>query len=95
MPTSALAQHCGRCGAAAADAYETLPYVGPGPRAVELRNVRVRRCPGCTKMLIEIPEPARLDTLIRCLGAEIVGPLPQLAYEQGLWCILSRRPAEA
>jgi hypothetical protein len=35
-----------------------------------------------------------LDTLIRCLGNEMSGPLPQLAYEQGRWCILSRRSKE-
>jgi hypothetical protein len=35
-----------------------------------------------------------LDTLIRCLGNEMSGPLPQLTYEQGRWCILPRRETE-
>jgi hypothetical protein len=71
---------------------ETLPYVGPGPSVVELRDIHVARCTGCTKMTIELPEPRALDTLIRRLGNEMRGPLPQLTDEQGRWCILPRRP---
>jgi hypothetical protein len=57
---------------------ETLPYVGPGHYVVELRDVHVARCTGCTKMTIEVqvPEPRSLDTLIQCLGNEMSGPLP-------------------
>jgi hypothetical protein len=73
---------------------ETLPYVGPGPYVVELRDIHVARCTGCTKMTIEVLEPRSLDTLIRCLGNEMNGPLPQLAYEQGRWCILPGREAK-
>jgi hypothetical protein len=83
---------CDRCGAAIMEMQETLPYVGPGPYVVELRDVHIARCTGCTKMTIEVPEPRSLDTLIRCLGNEMSGPLPQLTYEQGRWCILPRRP---
>jgi hypothetical protein len=46
-------------------------------------------------MLIEVPEPRTLDMLIRCLGAEIVGPMPQLMFEQGRWCILPTRHGSA
>jgi hypothetical protein len=42
-------------------------------------------------MTVEVPEPSHLDTLIRGLEAEIDGPLPQLAYELGHWCILPRQ----
>ena len=82
---------CHRCGSALEETSETVPYVGHGPRAIELRNVCVLRCSACTTMLIEVPEPLALDTLIRCLGAEMDGPLPQLTQEQGRWCILPRR----
>ena len=82
---------CQRCGGAIMEMQETLPYVGPGPSVVELRDVHVARCTGCTKMTIEVPEPQALDTLIRCLGNELGGPPPQLTYEQGRWCILPRR----
>jgi hypothetical protein len=83
---------CQCCGGAIMEMQETLPYVGPGPYVVELRDVHIARCTGCTKMTIEVPEPRSLDTLIRCLGNEMCGPLPQLTYEQGRWCILPRRP---
>jgi hypothetical protein len=69
--------------------------MGPGPRVVELRHVLVLRCTGCTHMTMEVPEPRSLDTLIRCLAGEMSEPLPQLAYEQGRWCILPRWEAKA
>jgi len=43
-------------------------------------------------MTIEVPEAPRLDALIRCLGREIEGAMPQLAYEMGDWCILPQHP---
>jgi hypothetical protein len=56
-----------------------------------LRDMHVLRCRVCPNMTIEVPEPSHLDTLIRCLGTEMDGPLPQLAFEMGHWCILPRR----
>ena len=53
--------------------------------------MHVTRCRVCARMTVEVPESSHLDTLIRCLRAEIDGPLPQLAYEMGHWCILPRR----
>jgi hypothetical protein len=90
------ARHCARCASVLAQDRETVPYVGPGPRVVELCRVLVLRCTGCTRMTIEVPKPRSLDTLIRCLAGEMEdttgtnGPLPQLAFEQGRWCILPR-----
>ena len=90
------ARHCHRCAGVLAQDRETVPYMGPGPRVVELRHVLVLRCTGCTHMSMEVPEPRSLDTLIRCLAGEMEGttgtsgPLPQLAFEQGRWCILPR-----
>jgi hypothetical protein len=43
-------------------------------------------------MTIDVPDPGRLDTLIRCLGRELQGEMPQLAYEMGDWCILPTHP---
>ena len=86
-----LTMCCRHCGNARDEARETVPYVGPGPCVVELRDLHVTRCRVCPNMTIEVPEPSHLDTLIRCLGTEIDGPLPQLAYEMGHWCILPRR----
>jgi hypothetical protein len=86
---------CQHCGNARNEARETVPYVGPGPRVVELRDMHVKRCHVCTNMTIEVPEPSHLDTFIRRLGAEIDDPLPQLAYEMGHWCILPPRSLTA
>lgn len=90
------ARSCHRCGAGVAESYEAVPYVGPGSRIVELCHVCARRCDGCTAMTIEVPEPKTLDMLIRCLGREMVGPLPQVMFEQGRLCILphGRRQVE-
>jgi len=92
MYASALARHCHRCGAVVGESHETVPYVGPGPRVVELRDLQVWRCSVCTNLTIDVPEVNRLEALIRCLGRELEGPMPQLAYEMGDWCILPQHP---
>jgi len=53
--------------------------------------MHVTRCRVCARMTVEVPESSHLDTLIRCLGAEIDGPLPQLAYEMGHWGLLQKQ----
>jgi hypothetical protein len=82
---------CRHCGGAKDEARETVPYVGPGPRVVELRDVQVLRCTGCGRMSIEVPESRSLDTLVRCLVSELSGTLPQLIFDQGRWCIVPRQ----
>jgi hypothetical protein len=86
------AEHCHRCGAVVGQSHETVPYVGPGARVVELRDLNVWRCGVCANMTIDVPEVPRLEALIRCLGREMEGTLPQLAYEMGDWCILPTHP---
>ena len=90
MKAGALSEACLRCGGARAQTLEMVPYVGPGPRVVELRDVRMLRCAGCGHLSIDLPEAHALDTLVRCLALEVTGALPQLAFEQGRWCILPR-----
>jgi hypothetical protein len=90
MHRSEMVKHCHRCGAVFADTYETVPYAGQGKHVVQLERVHVLRCATCTSMLIELPEPRALDTLIQCLGVEMTDPLPPLTYEMGHWCILPR-----
>ena len=65
-----LTMRCRHGGHARDDARETVPYVGPRSRVVELRDMHVLRCRVCPNMTIEVPEPSHLDTLIRCLGTE-------------------------
>jgi hypothetical protein len=81
---------CRHCGGAKDEARETVPYVGPGTRVIELRDVQVLRCTACGQMSIELPEPRSLDTLVRCLASELSGALPQLTFDQGRWCIVPR-----
>jgi hypothetical protein len=82
---------CRRCGGASQEARETVSYVGPGARVVELRDVQVLRCTGCGQMSIELPESRSLDTLVRCLASELCGTLPHLTFDQGRWCIVPRQ----
>ena len=84
-------KRCYRCGAVRAEAHETVPYVGPGPRVVQLRDVLVVRCTGCPNLTVELPALMGLDTLIERLGIDTRDPLPQLAHEQGCWSVLPRR----
>jgi hypothetical protein len=66
MNTSELARHCHRCGAVVVGTYETVPYVGPGPRVVQLHAVQVQRCATCANMLIEVPESGlELDKAVK------------------------------
>jgi hypothetical protein len=74
---------------------ETLPHVALVTAWSNSVMSHVARCTGCTKMTIEVPAPQALDTLIRCLGNEMSGLLPQLTYEQGRWCILPSPEAKA
>jgi hypothetical protein len=86
-----LTMQCRCCGGANDEARETVPYVGPGPRVVELRDVHVLRCTGCGQMSIELPDPRSLDTLVRCLVSELPGTLPHLTFDQGRWCVVPRQ----
>jgi phage FluMu protein Com len=82
---------CRHCGRAKDEARETVPYVGPGSRVVELRDMQVLRCTGCGQMSIEVPELRSLDTLVRCLVSELSGTLPQLTFDEGRWRIVPRQ----
>jgi hypothetical protein len=70
----------------------TVPYVGPGPRVVELSNVRVLRCTACGHLEIQVPEPRALDTLTRCLAVETPDYTPTLSFEEGRWRVVPRKP---
>jgi hypothetical protein len=82
---------CQRCGGSVSESHETVPYNGPCPCVVELRNVAVRRCIKCGHMVIEVPDASALDVLVRCLRVERTDAMPQLAYEDGHWRISAVR----
>jgi hypothetical protein len=76
---------CRRCGGNVSESHETVPYIGPGPCVVELRNVAVRRCVTCGQMGIEVPDAASLEVLIQSLRADRTRAMPQLVYKLGRW----------
>ena len=78
-----LTMDCRHCGNVRDEARETVPYVGPGPRVVELRDVHVTRCRVCAHMTVEVPEPSHLDTLIRCLGRGNRRPVTAVGLRDG------------
>ena len=73
----------------------TVPYVGPGPRVVDLTKFPVFRCGTCGDIAMEIPERGALDALIRRLGTPAhytrMGPVAQLRYEEGRWRLIPSR----
>jgi hypothetical protein len=91
MMANELSTHCRHCGGARVQTSETMPYVGPGPRVVELLDVHMLRCVACGNLNVELPEALALDLLVKCLAQEVTGPMPSLAFEQGRWCIIPHR----
>jgi hypothetical protein len=68
---------------------ETVPYVGPGPCVVELRDLRALRCTACGHGELDVPERRRLDMLVRTFRTEGLSYTPTLTFEDGRWRIVS------
>jgi len=85
---------CQRCGGALLELRETVPYVGPGPCVVELRDLRALTCTACGHDELDVPERRRLDTLVRTLRSESLSYTPTLTFEDGRWRIVAG-PARA
>ena len=76
---------CAECGGLVVASLQTVPYIAPGPRLLELRDVHERRCMVCGHLEIDVPERRVLDRLARS-SVEIGGARPQqVAYEGGRW----------
>jgi hypothetical protein len=71
---------------------ETVPYVGLGPCVVELRDVRALKCTACGHVELDVPEPRRLDTLVRTLRSESLPYTPTLIFDDGRWRIVAAPP---
>ena len=80
---------CQRCGGALLELRETVPYVGPGPCVVELRDLRALTCTACGHGELDVPERRRLDTLVRTLGSESLSYTPTLTFEDGRWRVVA------
>jgi hypothetical protein len=76
---------CHRCGGEVIDSRQTVPYIAPGPRVVELRHVRTLRCKLCGHLDVAVPERRTLDALARRVVAQTADTMPELVFEQGRW----------
>jgi hypothetical protein len=88
-----MTTRCQRCGGALIEMHETVPYVGPGPCVVELRDVRALTCSACGHGELDVPERRRLDTLVRTLRTECLAYTATLTFEDGRWQIVSGPPS--
>ena len=82
---------CQKCGGALVEMRETVPYVGPGPCVVELRDLLSRVYAQLGEVL-NVPERRRLDTLVRTLRSESLPYTPTLTFEEGRWRIVAGPP---
>ncbi len=87
-----MTTRCQKCGGALAEMRETVPYVGPGPCVVELRDLRALTCTACGHGELDVPERRRLDTLVRTLRSESLPYTPTLTFEDGRWRIVAGPP---
>jgi hypothetical protein len=76
---------CRRCGGLVVEALQTVPYIAPGPRVVELRHVRALQCGSCGHVDVDVPERRILDALARRVVAQGADTMPELVFEQGRW----------
>jgi YgiT-type zinc finger domain-containing protein len=84
-----MKSRCQRCGGALLELRETVPYVGPGPCVVELRDLRALTCTACGHGELDVPERRRLDTLVRTLRSESLSHTPTLTFEDGRWRVVA------
>jgi hypothetical protein len=62
-----------------------MPFIGPGPLAVQLQGVEGWRCAQCGHGHVKVPKLRQLNDVIRKLAQmELVDP-PHLSFEDGEW----------
>src|SRR5262245_14299290 len=88
-----MTTRCHRCGGALVELRETVPYVGPGPCVVQLRDLRALRCSACGHSELNVPERQRLDLLVRTLRTESLPYTPTLTFDEGRWRIVPGPPS--
>jgi hypothetical protein len=88
-----MTTRCQKCGGALIEMRETVPYVGPGPCVVELRDLRALACKACGHGELDVPDRRRLDTLVRTLRSESLPYTPTLIFEEGRWRIVTGPPS--
>jgi hypothetical protein len=80
-----MGTRCKRCGGPCEETRETLPFVGPGPLAVQLEGVEGWRCAWCGHGYVRVPELRQLNSVVRELAREELTDTPRLTFESGTW----------
>ena len=81
---------CAACGGALVAVLQTVPYIAPGPRVVELRDVASWQCMRCGDLRLAIPDRSSLDLVARAIVAVSAESVAQLAFTDNRWRIVRR-----
>jgi YgiT-type zinc finger domain-containing protein len=79
---------CSTCGGQLAVSPQTLPYIAPGPRVVELCDVPAWECAACGQVEVRLPERAGLERLVRSSVPVMAETVPQIAFTESQWRVL-------
>lgn len=82
---------CKRCGGPCEETRETLPFIGPGPLAVQLEGIEGWKCAWCGHGNVTLPQVRTLNSVIGRLSREQFSGTPRLEFEGGAWRVLPRR----
>jgi YgiT-type zinc finger domain-containing protein len=79
---------CSTCGGRLVASTQTLPYIAPGPRVVELRDVPAWECVACGQVEVRLPERSGLERLVRTKVPVMADTVPQIAFKESRWRVL-------
>jgi hypothetical protein len=80
-----VSNRCKQCGGPCVQTFKSLPYIGPGPLAVELVDIEEWRCGWCGHGDVKVPQVGELNVLIRKLARKQLLRTPRLTFESGEW----------
>ncbi len=67
------------------EACKSVPYIGPGARLVELRDVRAMQCQQCDQLELRLTDRGRLDSMIISNVAKMSEQVPTVEFMNGTW----------
>jgi YgiT-type zinc finger domain-containing protein len=78
-------RRCPHCGSLLMEACKSVPYIGPGARLVELRDVRAMQCQQCDHLELRLTDRGRLDSMIISNVAKMSEQVPTVEFMNGTW----------
>lgn len=81
-------RQCPHCGSLLMEACKSVPYIGPGARLVELRDVRAIQCQQCGHLELRLTDRVRLDSMIMSNVARVSEQVPTVEFTKGTWRLL-------